>query len=137
LFIKAFFICLFSIALSYACSAQETSSELVQTLKGTWQWTKTEVVDRGGGGTSIPEGVNQIMVQNDKLIQFINNDSTGVEKYYINLNTYRSEIEFSFHSNSLSGRMRFIDENTFIIGNLGGCGAYYYYERVTESNRFE
>ena len=94
-------------------------------------------MDRGGEGTGIPEGQNEIVIKNRKEIQFINEDSTWVEKYFINVNTYSSEIQFSFHSNSLSGRISLINENLFIIGNLGGCGVVNYYERVTEKIRFE
>ena len=121
----------------FTCSAQETVSELSQALMGTWRWTKTEIVDRGGGGIGIPEGQNEIVIKNRKEIQFINEDSTWVEKYSINLNAYGSDIQCSFHSNSLSGRIRLINENLFIIGNLGGCGVVNYYERVTEKIRFE
>ena len=130
--LPAIFLLLFSIQ----GKSQETIEELEGMLTGNWIWTKTVIMDRGGGRVVTSDSchcIRQLFITDNDQIEYTYNDSVQVGDYNVRKVLLPGPPGFYFHSDILFGRIRFTSKDEFIVGALGSCGAIEHYRRETPS----
>lgn len=113
------------------CQGQDALAKFSESLYGKWEFFKTKISDRGGTGTNYPREKTIIVLENPNQIQFIKTDTSWIESYELKYSEAKAQKSFFFKSNSLTGEILFIDDDTFAISLfMGACGPSHFYKRI-------
>lgn len=122
--------------LSTAAHSQSELEKIEAGIIGTWVWGKTEVVDRGGGGSYSSEDVDlqmKLVFHENGLLEVFRNDSLiNTSAYSLEEIRYLDDpIRYYLNSELIHDEIKW-QENSFRVGPFGGCGAIRHYRRVEE-----
>lgn len=110
---------------------QDTLTKVNGNLIGRWNWIRTEIVDRGGGGITNPSTCHckkyLIFKTNDIVDQYINDSLIISADYSLDKYIFLNDpIRIIIHSSVLNGQI-IMKGKSFGVGPFGGCGSLDYY----------
>ena len=113
--------------------AQDALEQFHTRLIGRWDWIKTEIIDRGGGGVRDSSSCHctkyLVFKPNDRIEYFENNVLQNSSTYTLeNWIFMKDPVKVIIHGDLINGQI-VLKGNTFGVGAFGGCGAIDYYKK--------
>lgn len=126
-------ITIFILSIQGFVYGQNSADEVKQKLEGWWDWIKSEIVDRSGGGTITTftcECSLNLHFSENGIVSIYNNDTLSSSEKYSLEEVYfmQDPVKIMVRSSSINDQIMMYPDS-ILMGSFGMCGVIQYFKK--------